>query len=130
MNALYSAMKEQEEYYLKQKSLLISDTYKQNAVKKVNDMILTDKGVFSTSPKDTIMAMKKPESLLGGGKTEVNVQVIDNVGVNANVRQEGNNILIELISQKIANDYADGSNGWASAIAVQQQSSTGLSISR
>ena len=73
---------------------------------------------------------KKTESLLGGGKTEVNVQVIDNVGVNANVRQEGNNILIELISQKIANDYADGSNGWASAIAVQQQSSTGLSISR
>lgn len=129
MEALYNAMKEQEEYYLKQKSLLISDTYKQNAVKKVNDMILTDKGVFSTSPKDTIMAMKKPESLLGG-KTEVNVQVIDNVGVNANVRQEGNNILIELISQKIANDYADGSNGWASAIAVQQQSSTGLSISR
>ena len=129
LNALYSAMKEQEEYYLKQKSLLISDTYKQNAVKKVNDMILTDKGVFSTSPKDTIMAMKKPESLLGG-KTEVNVQVVDNVGVNANVRQEGNNILIELISQKIANDYADGSNGWASAIAVQQQSSTGLSISR
>ena len=33
------------------------------------------------------MVIKKTESLLGGGKTEVNVQVIDNVGVNANVRQ-------------------------------------------
>ena len=58
------------------------------------------------------------------------IAIIVSFGVNANVRQEGNNILIELISQKIANDYADGSNGWASAIAVQQQSSIGLSVSR
>ena len=72
---------------------------------------------------------KKTESLLGGGKTEVNVQVIDNVGVNANVRQEGNNILIELISQKIASDYANGQNGWSDAVAMQRQYSGGRNIS-
>ena len=125
--ALYEAMKEQEQYYLKQKSLLIADTYKQNAITKVNDMILTDKGVFSTDPKDTIMAMKNPQSLIGG--TNVSVQVIDNVGVNTNVRQQGNDIVIELISQKIASDYADGRNGWDSAIQMQQQSSEGRSLS-
>ena len=126
--ALYDAMKEQEEYYLKTKTELLANSYKENTVRKVNDMILTDKGVFSTSPQDTIMAMKHPESLLGG-KTEVNVQVIDNVGVNGNIRQEGNNILIELISQKIAGDYADGSNGWDVAVQAQQQSSFGRSFS-
>ena len=130
MEALYNAMKENEEYYLKQKLQLNAESYKQNVVRQVNDMILTDKGVFSTSPKDTIMAMKNPESLLGGGTTQVNVQVIDNVGVNGNIRQEGNNIFIELLSQKIASDYADGSNGWATAVAVQQQSSVGRSFSR
>ena len=127
--ALYDAMKEQEEYYLKTKTELLANSYKENTVRKVNDMILTDKGVFSTSPQDTIMAMKKPESLLGGGNTEVNVQVIDNVGVNGNIRQEGNNIVIELLSQKIASDYANGSNGWQSAIEAQQQSSLGRSFS-
>lgn len=127
--SLYTAIKEQEEYYLKQKSLLIADTYKQNAVKKVNDMILTDKGVFSTSPKDTIMAMKKPESLLGGN-ANVTVNVNDYVGVNANVRQEGTEIYIDILSQKIASDYATGNNGWASAVQYQKQSSAGMAFSR
>ena len=127
--SLYTAIKEQEEYYLKQKSLLIADTYKQNAVRKVNDMILTDKGVFSTSPQDTIMAMKKPESLLGGN-AKVTVNVNDYVGVNANVRQEGAEIYIDILSQKIAGDYAKGTNGWASAVQYQKQSSAGMSFSR
>lgn len=126
---LCEAIKEQQEYYLKRKQELNSDTYKEGVVRKVNDMILTDKGVFSTSPQDTIMAMKKPESLLGAGNTNINVKVIDNVGVNTNVRQEGNNLLIELLSQKVAVDYSDGSNGWGGAVQRQHQTSGGRSLS-
>lgn len=126
---LGEAIKEQQEYYLKRKQELNADTYKEGVVRKVNDMILTDKGVFSTSPQDTIMAMKKPESLLGAGKTNINVKVIDNVGVNTNVRQEGNNLLIELLSQKVAVDYSDGSNGWGGAVQRQHQTSGGRSLS-
>ena len=126
---LGEAIKEQQEYYLKRKQELNADTYKEGVVRKVNDMILTDKGVFSTSPQDTIMAMKKPESLLGAGNTNINVKVIDNVGVNTNVRQEGNNLLIELLSQKVAVDYSDGSNGWGGAVQRQHQTSGGRSLS-
>lgn len=57
------------------------------SVTKVNDMILTDKGVFSTDPKDTIMAMKNPTDLLGNSKMSPNisVSVINQSGRSLNV---------------------------------------------
>lgn len=49
---------------------------------KVNDMILTDKGVFSTDPKDTIMAMKDPGSLVrgDGGSPVFNLKIVNESG--------------------------------------------------
>lgn len=65
------------EYYettLRNKSAIsANDNLSNLTVTKVNDMILTDKGVFSTDPHDTIMAMKDPASLVGSTSVSPNV---------------------------------------------------------
>ena len=56
------------------------------SVTKVNDMILTPKGAFSTSPQDYIIATKKPNELGGGGfNASVNVSIVNQSGANLNV---------------------------------------------
>ena len=118
---LQEAIKEQEEYYIRKKAELnmigLADK-----VTKVNDMILTPHGTFSTSPQDTIIATKNPQGL--GGNVVNNIKVINNAGVDVNVREnKGNNIneILVTISKKIASDVAGGVNGWDSAFALQQQ---------
>lgn len=119
LSSLAQAIKDQEEYYLKKKMEINSDTYK-DKVLNVNDMILTPQGKFSTHPDDYLIATKNPYSL-GGGNVVMNVNVTNNASdvVDASVEQResanGTKELVLMISRKIANDYATGSNGWDSA---------------
>ena len=124
---LIKAIKEQEEYYIRKKAelnMLALD----DKVTKVNDMILSPHGAFSTNPNDTIIATKNPQGL--GGVTN-NIKVINNAGVNVDVRENKGNGLNEIIvniSRKIASDVAEGLNGWDGAMALQQQRISGRRI--
>lgn len=128
IKSLTQAMQEQEEYYLAQKKKLISDSYI-DEVYKVNDMILTPQGKFSTSPEDYIIATKNPYTL--GGNTNqsvvylqpiVNNNVADSVDVSITQQQDENNIssFVVTLSKKIASDVARGVNGWDNALSSRQ----------
>lgn len=125
---LLKAIKEQEEYYIRKKAelnMLALD----DKVTKVNDMILTPNGTFSTSPQDTIIATKNPQGL-GGGVVN-NIKVINNAGVDVNVKEnKGANMneILVTISKKIASDVANGFNGWDGAFAMQKQRVDGRRI--
>ena len=114
---LMQTMRENEQYYLDRKRQLEAETYTKNVL-GVNDMILTPHGNFSTSPEDTILAMKHPEKLSGSG--ELKVVVNDYGGNNVDVQKNGFGELIINISKKVAADFASGKNGWESAMAAQQ----------
>lgn len=131
-SALYSALKEQEEWYLNKQYQIKGQESIEKAV-GVNDMILTPQGVFSTHPEDTIMAMKHPENLMSSGS-----QVVINVNNNANVQvkansdtdSNGNTVIdIDVISQSVADDFASGYNGWDYAVESQQKRLAGRAIS-
>lgn len=119
--ALISAMQENEEWYLSKKQDLNSEAYKYQ-YQKVNDMILTPNGNFSTHPDDYIIATKNPS-----GMGSVNMVVNDYAGVNVQTENVDGKILITL-SQKIAEDVANGSNGWDNALATQQYRMAGRRI--
>ena len=127
------AFKQAEEYYLIERQ-------HQDAVRaiefqggfptdtrKVNDMILTPHGNFSTAPDDFLLAMKDPTMLMknnvGEIQTVVNVQVINNAGnivtttATESINEKGQKELVVMISRAVANDYASGRNGWDSAIS-------------
>ena len=97
----------------------------------VNDMILTDKGVFSTDPRDTIMAMKNPASLMGGNVVvNVNNTMADsaNVDVQEQTNEEGLKELVVTISKKVASDFATGRNGWDNAYLAKLSTVQGRSV--
>ena len=128
-SSLYDALKEQEEYYLEKKSEIRGQSSIDNAY-KVNDMILTPNGTFSTHPDDTIMAMKHPEDLLGSRNASVIVNINNQAGVEVTSSQttdsNGNTVIdFDIISARVASDYMTGQNGWDSAITQQQYSQTG-----
>lgn len=129
--ALYTAMKEQEEWYLNKQYEMRGQASIEKAT-GVNDMILTPSGVFSTHPEDTIMAMKHPENLLGGGSSViVNVNNSSSAQVQARSSTDGsgNTVLdIDVISQRVADDYAEGNNGWDNAVSSQQNRLAGRAI--
>ena len=125
--ALLKAIREQEEYYIRKKSELnmlgLADK-----VTKVNDMILSPNGAFSTSPQDTIIATKNPQNI--GGVVN-NIKIINNAGVGVNVTENkvnGMNEILVTISKQIASDVANGYNGWDGAFAMQQQRINGRRI--
>lgn len=127
--ALYSAIKEQEEYYLTKKAQVNADTYS-GKITGVNDMILTPHGTFSTSPQDTLIAMKKPEMLMSGGVSGgVSVTINNYSSSEVQTRQDDYGNLIVDISKKIAEDYANGDNGWARAYSTQQSTVAGRRVS-
>ena len=127
--ALYSAIKEQEEYYLTKKAQVNADTYS-GKITGVNDMILTPHGTFSTSPQDTLIAMKRPEMLMsGGGSSGVSVTINNYSSSEVQTRQDDFGNIIVDISKKIAEDYANGDNGWARAYSTQQSSVAGRRVS-
>lgn len=128
-SALYSAIKEQEEYYLTKKAQVNADTYS-GKITGVNDMILTPHGTFSTSPQDTLIAMKRPEMLMsGGGSTGVSVTINNYSSSEVQTRQDDYGNLIVDISKKIAEDYANGDNGWSRAYSIQQSTVAGRRVS-
>ena len=127
--ALYSAIKEQEEYYLTKKAQVNADTYS-GKITGVNDMILTPHGTFSTSPQDTLIAMKRPEMLMSGGVSGgVSVTINNYSSSEVQTRQDDYGNLIVDISKKIAEDYANGDNGWARAYSTQQSTVAGRRVS-
>lgn len=125
---LLSAMQEQEEWYLKEKTKLNADTYKYN-YNKVNDMILTPQGNFSTHPDDYIIATKNPNSL---GSSQFNMYVEDRAGINVQTRSvengSGGQDIYVTLSKKIADDVANGANGWDNALATQQYRMAGRRV--
>lgn len=128
-SALYSAIKEQEEYYLTKKAQINADTYS-GKITGVNDMILTPHGTFSTSPHDTLIAMKKPEMLMsGGGSAGVSVTINNYSNAEVQARQDDYGNIIVDISKKIAEDFANGNNGWARAYSTQQSTVAGRRVS-
>lgn len=126
--ALYSAMKEQEEYYLSAKMALNAETYNDN-VTGVNDMILTPKGTFSTSPQDTIIAMKHPEDLAASGGASVSVVVNNYSDSKVATSKDDMGNLVVTISQAVAKDYESGANGWENAYNSRMAMLNGTRVS-
>ena len=117
---------------MKKKTELSANTEVANLT-KVNDMILTPHGNFSTHPDDYIIATKNPQSLGGGVVVNVKVENTASDSVNANVMQSrganGEQELIVMISKKVASDVATGANGWDSALSARNQRLQGRMIS-
>lgn len=127
---LQDSIREQEEYYIKKKSELNAWSLENYAnTTKVNDMILTPHGNFSTHPNDTIIATKDPAGLGGG---DLKVTINDYSGSNVNVEQrrsaDGMKELLINISRKIASDVADGVNGWDGAFNARAARIGGRSV--
>ena len=140
------SMIEAEEYYLKRnrevnahwaaqmQGQFVMDTRST----KVDDMILTPHGNFSTAPDDYILAMKDPTALMGGGqagvsiKFTVNNNASDVVEATASETDYGNGgkELIVTISRMVASDYASGKNGWDAAYAGRERRTSGRRIAR
>ena len=126
---LLKSIREQEEYYIRKKAELNMYAL-DDKVTKVNDMILTPNGRFSTHPDDYLIATKNPQGL-GSGKVINNIKIINNAGVEVQTSQRQNNGINEMmitISRKIASDVAEGVNGWDNAFAMQQQRVSGRRI--
>lgn len=120
---LSKAIEEQQQYYLAERKKLNAETmYDRLAFRDVNDMIITPQGVFNTSPQDTIMAMKHPESLMGAGGARLSVTINNNMADSAKVTatQTNDGQLFVTISKKIASDYASGANGWDNAVRAHK----------
>lgn len=132
--------KEAQEYYITEKRHLNAETAIQMQgmpSRKVNDMILTPHGNFSTAPDDYLLAMKDPTSLMGYGgqnvavQTTVSVKVINQAGdtvkasASETVNEKGQKELVVMISKAVANDYASGRNGWDSAVNYRAQRANG-----
>jgi len=133
LKALREAIEESEETYIRMKRQLNADTYASD-VTGVHDMILTPQGKFSTDPDDYIIASKNPAMLNGGGNANVSIVVNNTMSDKANVSvtqdkdSNGNERLILQISQKVASDYASGSNGWDNAIQYRHMQTAGRNL--
>lgn len=97
---------------------------------KVNDMILTPQGNFSTHPDDYIIATKTPQLLNGGGArggATINSYVYnsasDRVSATTEARQndDGSFDLVTTINAVVSKAMADGEYNDAMAIAQQNQ---------
>lgn len=79
MAELLQQARNDAEYYEKElknkKAISTNMTY---TTEKVNDMILTPQGQFSTAPDDYIFAMKHPEDLMRGSVPVINFSVVNN----------------------------------------------------
>lgn len=133
--SLLEAMKANAEEYEKRKKELNSSDYA-SKVTGVHDMILTPQGNFSTDPDDYIIATKNPGELNRGGLSVVQLQpvinntIADTANVQTRTETDSNGIpqLIVTISRKIASDYANGANGWDSAVSARSYRQNGRSL--
>ena len=133
--ALKSAIKDQEDYYLKKRRELNADFINQqiSAGLSVHDMILTPQGNFSTDPDDYIIATKNPKGLGGGSSINVvvNNTIADTASVSVEKRSNSDGFaeLVVNISKAVARDYTNGTNGWDGAIMARAQKGAGRSFS-
>jgi hypothetical protein len=128
---LYEAITEQEEYYLRKRRELNADWYAEN-VTKVNDMILTPHGTFSTSPDDYIIATKNPQSIGGGNTVKINMQIINNANADVTATSgtgpDGIHEILILIDNMVQNNIATGKyNG---AFTAMENRNSGRRFSR
>lgn len=127
---LIKAMRENEEEYYHRRMSINAKSYNAGAT-GVHDMILSPYGQFSTDPDDYIIATKKPENLGGGGYANVTINIqntmADSAKVDVTQGNDGQTLFIR-ISQAVANDYANGKNGWDGAIMARQIASQGRSV--
>jgi len=111
---LYSALKEQEEYYLQQRRHLNAEWAIENyQAKNVNDMILSPHGVFRTDPEDYIIATKHPENLANsGGSVPVYVTVINNANSTVSTQEstsaDGSKEIMITVEGIVQNGLANG----------------------
>jgi hypothetical protein len=107
---LRDSIQENEEYYLKKRRELNADWAIESM--KVNDMILTPHGNFSTSPDDYIIATKNP-SALGSGGAVVNITVHNEAGdvaaatATQTTGPSGTEIAV-IVRKLVADDIASG----------------------
>lgn len=132
---LISAMKNNEEEYEKRKKELNASDYA-SKVTGVHDMILTPQGQFSTDPDDYIIATKNPGALNNNGAVPIYLQPIinntiaDTANVDTKTERDNNGVMqmIVTISRKIASDYANGENGWDTAVSARAYKQNGRSL--
>ena len=131
--SLRKAIQEEYKYYLSKRRQINADSVNSGAgLTNVNDMILTPNGGFSTHPDDYIIATKNPASL---GSSSINVTVNNMMGGDASVNTRkgvdanGQAQLIVEISRKVAQDYANGNNGWDGAIDYNSARRQGRNLS-
>lgn len=121
---MLSVLRDTQEEYEKRKKYINAQGYA-DSVTGVHDMILTPQGKFSTDPDDYIIATKNPSGL-NGGKGDIIINNYSNAQVEAKQDDMGNTVI--LISQKVAMDYAQGNNGWDSAVQARQARMAGRSL--
>lgn len=121
---MLTTLREVQEEYEKRKKYINAQGYA-DSVTGVHDMILTPQGKFSTDPDDYIIATKNPKGL-NGGKGDIIINNYSNAQVEATQDDLGNTVI--LISQKVAMDYAQGNNGWESAIQARQARVAGRNL--
>ena len=122
---MLSTLRDVQEEYEKRKRAINAQGYA-DSVTGVHDMILTPQGRFSTDPDDYIIASKNPSGLNNGGKGDIIINNYSNAQVEAKQDDMGNTVI--LISQKVAMDYAQGNNGWDSAVLARQARTAGRNL--
>ena len=123
---MLTTLREVQEEYEKRKKAINAQGYN-DSVTGVHDMILTPQGRFSTDPDDYIIATKNPSNLGNSNGGNVIINNYSNAQVAAQQDDMGNTVI--LISQKVAMDYANGNNGWDSAVMTRQARTAGRQLS-
>jgi tape measure domain-containing protein len=107
---LRDSIRENEEYYLKKRRELNADWTAESM--KVNDMILTPQGNFSTNPNDYIIATKNPSALGNNVNVPVYVNIVNNststVTAQEQTDPDGARRIIVLVDQIVQNGIASG----------------------
>ena len=130
MADLLAQARNDAEYYEKElrnkKAISTNMAY---TTQKVNDMILTPQGQFSTAPDDYIFAMKHPEDLTRGSAPVINFSVVNNSSsVETRSEQRRNNDgsidFITVIDDVVQQGIAQGR--YNDAFSAMQSSQKGM----
>jgi len=131
---LLKQARDDAKYYeetLANKSAIATNQNVSDSVTRVNDMIITPSGQFSTAPDDYILAMKKPQALASGGTPNVNFTVVNESGTPMTVQSSrqstdsNGNLQIEVVLKEIvSNGIANGEFDDAFALMNQRQKGT------
>jgi hypothetical protein len=107
---LRDSIKENEEYYLRKRRELNADWAIEGM--RVNDMILTPHGNFSTNPDDYIIATKNPSTLGGSSAAPVYINIVNNTTATVTAREQtdpnGTRQIAVLVDQIVQNGIASG----------------------